>query len=78
MADAMIAEWLVGDRFGPPGSAEERARVALLFGPGGTYTVEDLDVRESLLELLETSVALMNRDLRALLAELQAHSPAAP
>jgi hypothetical protein len=78
IAEAVVAEWRAGDRFGPPGSAEERARTALLFGPGGTYTVEDLDVRESLLELLETSVALMNRDLRALLAELQAHSPAAP
>ena len=78
VAEAVIAEWRVGDRFGPPGSAEERERVALLFGPGGTYTVDDLDVRESLLELVETSVRLMNRDLRALLAELQAHSPAEP
>lgn len=78
VADAVVTEWRVNDRFGPPGSAEERARVALLFGTGGTYTVEDLDVRESLLELLETSIALMNRDLRALLAELQAHAPAAP
>ena len=77
IAEAVVAEWRAGDRFGPPGSAEERARTALLFGPGGTYTVDDLDVRESLLELLETGVALMNRDLRALLAELQARAPAA-
>jgi hypothetical protein len=36
--------------------------------------VDDLDVRESLLELLETGVALMNRDLRALLARIS-HEP---
>ncbi len=76
--DVVVAEWRAGDRFGPPGSAEERARMALLFGPGGTYTIEDLEVREALLELVETSVGLMSRDLRVLLAELQAHAPAAP
>jgi hypothetical protein len=75
VADVLVAEWRAGDRFGPPGSEEERARIALLFGPGGTYSIEDLEVREALLELVQAGVALMSQDLRLLLTELQASGP---
>jgi hypothetical protein len=78
VADAVLAEWRAGNRFGPPGSEEERERVALLFGPGGTYSLDDLEVREALIELLMAGVGLMQRDLRLLLAELQAQVPAEP
>jgi hypothetical protein len=72
LREGLIAAWRAGDRFGPPGSAEERDRIALIFGPGGRYTVADLTVRESCLELVQASVALMSRDLRLLLGDLQA------
>jgi hypothetical protein len=72
IAEVLVAEWLAGERLGPPGSEEERARMALLFGAGGTYSIEDLEVREQMLELVQASVALMSRDLRTLLGEMQA------
>ncbi len=75
--EGLIAAFRAGDRFGPPGSEEERDRIALIFGAGGRYTVTDLEVRESCLELVQAGVALMSRDLRLLLADLQAGALAA-
>jgi hypothetical protein len=72
VAEDLRAEWRSDGRLGPPGSTEERGRVALLFGDGGTYTVDDLELRDATLDLLEASVALMSRDLRVLLEELLA------
>ena len=42
-------------------------RAAVRFA--GVYTVEDLELRDAMLDLLEASVALMNEDLRVLLIE---------
>ena len=75
--EGLIAAFRAGDRFGPPGSEEERARIALIFGAGGRYTLTDLEVREACLELVQAGVALMSRDLRLLLADLQAGALAA-
>ncbi|MCO6415547.1 hypothetical protein JYK14_05065 [Siccirubricoccus sp. KC 17139] len=69
-AEAVAAEWRAGDRLGPPGSAGERARIDLLFGGGGRYTVQELEVRDAMLDLLEASIALMSEELRVLVIEL--------
>lgn len=69
-AETVAEEWRAGERFGPPGSRTERERIALLFGPGGTYTVQELEMRDAMLDLLEASIALMSEELRVLLIEL--------
>jgi hypothetical protein len=70
VAQEVVAAWRAADLLGEPGSGTERARVALLFGPGGTFTVEELEARDAMLDLLEASIALMSDDLRVLLQEL--------
>ncbi|MDO9713345.1 hypothetical protein [Paracraurococcus lichenis] len=69
-AETVAAEWRAGERFGPPGSQAERDRTALLFGPGGVYTVQELEMRDAMLDLLEASIALMSEALRVLVIEL--------
>jgi hypothetical protein len=75
--DRLLAEWRVPELLGAPGSETERRRAELLFGDGGAFTPGDLEIRDAMLDLLETTVALMNQDLRALLLELGARHPAA-
>jgi hypothetical protein len=72
IADTVVAAWRAAELLGEPGSEAERSRATLLFGPGGTYTVEELEVRDAMLDLLEASIALMSEDLRMLLQELPA------
>jgi hypothetical protein len=72
IAEGVIAAWRAAELLGEPGSGTERARIALLFGPGGVYTVEELEARDAMLDLLEAQIALMSGDLRLLLQELLA------
>ncbi|MBX3248314.1 MAG: hypothetical protein KF901_14130 [Myxococcales bacterium] len=53
-----------------PAERERAALEALLFGDGGDYDVEQLRLREAMLEELETEVDLMNLDLELLAREL--------
>lgn len=76
LREILIAQWRTGDRLGPAQSQEERDRIALLFGPGGDYTIADLNARDAMLDLLESSVASMNQDLQLLLDELMKRSEA--
>jgi hypothetical protein len=69
-AETVAAEWRAGDRFGASGSRSERGRIALLFGPGGAYTVQELEMRDAMLDLLEASIALMSEELRILVIAL--------
>lgn len=69
-AETVAAEWRAGERFGPAGSQAERDRTLLLFGAGGTYTVQELEMRDAMLDLLEASIALMSETLRILVIEL--------
>lgn len=69
-AETVSAEWRAGDRFGTPGSQAERARIALLLGSGGVYTVQELEMRDAMLDLLEASIALMSEELRILVIAL--------
>lgn len=66
----LIEQWKAGDRLGPSGSDEEQQRAALIFGQGGEYTVEDLQARDAMLDLLEATVKLLYQDLALLLREL--------
>ena len=69
-AETVAAEWRAGDRFGTPGSQAARERIALLLGPGGVYTVQELEMRDAMLDLLEASIALMSEELRVLVIAL--------
>ncbi|MBL6080114.1 hypothetical protein JMJ56_19020 [Belnapia sp. T18] len=74
-AETVAAEWRAGDRFGAPGSQAERARIELLLGPGGVYTVQELEMRDAMLDLLEASIALMSEELRVLVIALADRPP---
>ncbi|WP_207538773.1 hypothetical protein [Sabulicella rubraurantiaca] len=71
IAERLVAEWRADERLSGP---QREARMRLLLGGGGAYTVEELELREGSLDLLEASVALMNQDLRLLLGELLARN----
>lgn len=70
IAERLRADWQAGERLGPAGSREERDRIDLLFGPGGPYIVEDLELRDATIDLLRASISLMSQDLRGLLEEV--------
>lgn len=53
-----------------PSSRKGRAQQALLFGNGGTYDADDLQLRADMLNELQAAVRLINQDLRGLLQEL--------
>lgn len=57
------------DGLGDAGSAAERRRTNLFFGPGGAYEIDDLRVRVAMLDLLEADVNLMSQDLERLMYE---------
>lgn len=71
--ETLILQWREDGRLGTPGSDEEQRRIALLFGSGGTYEIEDLRARASMLDLLEADVNLMNEHLHLLMEEVMRH-----
>lgn len=66
----IIERWREDGRFGEPGSNTEARRMALFFGPGGSYEIEDLRARAAMLDLLEADVNLMSQDLEQLMQEV--------
>ena len=70
----LLAQWGAGERFGELGSQAEHDRIALLFGPGGAYTIDDLNARDALLDLLQATITKMNQELQILLHELTERS----
>ena len=78
----LIDEWRADGRLGEPGSQAERDRIALLLSRHGRFAVEDLLVRDAMLDLLQSDVALIHQDLERLLRELMARplqpEPSAP
>lgn len=67
---AIVAEWRGGERLGRAGSAEERAHVTLLLGSGGWFTVDELLIRDAMLDILRAQVSRMSQDLERRLREL--------
>ncbi|HMN80247.1 MAG TPA: hypothetical protein PKA20_09990 [Burkholderiaceae bacterium] len=70
--DSVRAGWIASGRLGEEGSEEATRRTALLFGRGGYYTADDLQARDSILDLLEATIARMTEDLEVLMREVQA------
>jgi hypothetical protein len=68
--ERLRAEWQA--ILGEPGSEEAARAAAQQFGPGGAYTAGELEQRDRMLDLLESTIALMHQDLRRLLAEVRA------
>ncbi|HEY6260161.1 MAG TPA: hypothetical protein VIW47_01110, partial [Nitrospiraceae bacterium] len=52
------------------GSETEQRRIALFFGEGGSYEIEDLRARAAMLDLLESDINLMSQDLERLMEEI--------
>ena len=74
LRESLIARWREDGRLGESGSEDQRHRIALLFGNGGDYTVNELRDREAMFSLLEADINLMSHDLEELLKEVLAHS----
>jgi hypothetical protein len=53
-----------------PASKQGKALEALLFGPGGQYSADQLTVRANLLNELQSAVRLLNQELQGLLVVL--------
>ena len=68
--ETLISRWQEDGRLGTPGSETEQRRLALFFGEGGTYEIEDLRARASMLDLLEADVNLMSEHLQLLMQEV--------
>lgn len=75
LRESLIMRWRQDGRLGEAGSELEQRRIALFFGEGGSYSIEDLRDRAAMLELLKTDVNLMSQDLERLMEEilLQGH-----
>jgi hypothetical protein len=69
LRETLITRWRQHGRLGEAGSATEQRRLALFFGQGGTYEIEDLRARAAMLDLLEADVNLMSQDLEQLMQE---------
>lgn len=70
LRDVMLQTWQEEGKLGEVGSGREKERIALLFGSGGLYDSEELHVRETMLQQLESSVQLMHQELETLLREV--------
>ena len=68
--EEIMQAWRQQGRLGEPGSAGEQERIALIFGPGGTYTSTDLRARASMLETFEAHIQLLSEELEAFLREI--------
>lgn len=53
-----------------PASKQGKALAALLFGPGGQYSADQLTVRANLLNELQSAVRLLNQEVQGLLVVL--------
>jgi len=70
LRESLIIRWRQDGRFGEAGSETEQRRIALFFGEGGSYEIDDLRARAAMLDLLEADVNLMSQDLERLMEEI--------
>ncbi len=73
LRETLLARWLTTSRLGEPDSEVAQRRVALVFGSGGSYQIEDLRARAAMMDLLEAEVDLMSHDLERLMQEALVH-----
>ncbi|MGC4096515.1 MAG: hypothetical protein QM706_05310 [Nitrospira sp.] len=70
LRESLVLRWRQDGRLGEAGSEREQRRIALFFGDGGSYDIEDLRARAAMLDLLESDINLMSQDLEQLLEEI--------
>ena len=71
LRESLIAEWREDGNLGSPGSETERHRIALFFGEGGLYSLDELRARADMFDSLRAVVNLMNQDLNLLFREVR-------
>ena len=62
--------WQTYGQLGQPGTKAGQAQLALLFGEGGTYSADQLQLRANMLNELQAAVRLLNQELQGLLLVL--------
>lgn len=68
--EALVAQWRATDQLDDAPEDERRRRVELLFGEGGRYTSDDLQLRETLLDSLQARIWLISIQLERLMREI--------
>lgn len=74
LRESLIAQWREDGNLGTPGSETERHRIALFFGEGGLYSIDELRARADMFDSLRAVVNLMNQDLNLLFREVRRYT----
>ena len=59
--------WEKFGRLGKEGSKKRKQKIDLLFGKGGKYNVEELQIRSDMLDQMQSYIRLLNQDLESLI-----------
>ncbi|MGH7209117.1 MAG: hypothetical protein ACREIL_07015 [Nitrospiraceae bacterium] len=70
LREQLVASWKEMSRIKGQTEEQQRERFSLLFGTGGTYTIEDLRARAAMLEMLAAAIDLMHDELEVLVREM--------
>jgi len=70
LREQLVASWKQLSRIEGQSDEQQRQRFSLLFGTGGTYTIEDLRARGAMLEMLAAAIDLMHEELEVLVREM--------
>jgi len=70
LREQLVASWRELSRIEGQTEEQQRQRINLLFGTGGTYTIEDLRSRAAMLEMLAAAIDLMHDELEVLVREM--------
>ncbi len=70
LREQLVASWKELSHIEGQTDEEQRQRFSLLFGTGGTYTIEDLRSRGAMLEMLAAAIDLMHEELELLVREM--------
>lgn len=68
--EILIQKWRSKAGISKNGSEEEETRASLVFGEGGVYELSDLRARGAMLDLLASTIELMNQDIEILMREI--------
>jgi len=70
LREQLVTSWTELSRIEGQDEEEQRRRFSLLFGAGGTYTIEDLRARAAMLEMLAAAIDLLHDELEVLVREM--------
>jgi hypothetical protein len=70
LREHLVASWRELSRIEGQSEAKHQERINLLFGSGGTYTIEDLRSRAAMLEMLAAAIDLMHDELEVMVREM--------